>query len=905
MYKKIIFGLFIAAFIGIGVYWFLYFKEVKTPISDGINYIPSDAAIIFESKQSQSTWKKLSQTNIMWEELLSAETFSELNKQGKYMDSLLLSTPSVAQLLNNQALYISAHPTKENNYQFLFVYSLPNLTYQSEIESLIKKINNNTVPTYKNYKSSQMATITSSSGNINLIFHNGTLLISKDQSLLESAISQYSDKKSILSNLHFKEVLNASGKNVDANIYINYKTFSNITSIYTHPELKNEMDWFSNMAEYSGWDVAIKPNSLMLNGFTYVNDSSKNYLSLFRKQKPQNIQVVNVIPSKTALMISYGISSYKLFIDDLYENNYTQKQETDAIYSKYHINFEEVLTTWFDNEMTLVITQPDTVGWNEHSLAYLHSIEIDRAIEDLNSIAENVRMTDTLKQDTLTYHGFFINKLSINNILPKVLGGLFSKIKNNYFTGIDNYVVFANSQQALISAINDFENNKTLGNDKNYKSFAENISAQSNFYLYSAMPKSSEYYKSFLNTQSAGDIQKNKELVRKFEAVAIQFSSGNKLFYSNAFIKYNPSYKKEVETIWETKLDTTISMQPFVLINHNTKAKDILVQDDANKLYLISNTGKIIWTKKLNEKIMSGVTQIDALKNNKLQLLFNTRSSIYLFDRNGNDMKGFPIKLNSDATNNVSVFDYDKNREYRIFIATEDKKINCYTTAGELVNGFKFDKTMDIVVSPIKFIEIDKKDHLFAIDIKGKIYCFNRQGELKIKLKDRMPQGIKDYYIEPGKDYSKTFLIAADTLGKVVKVNLKDEKENIEFSEFENSPHFILCDINNDKMKEFIFLTRKELKVFSQDKSLLFSYSFQTNSIYPPQCFKFNETETKIGVSINESNELFLFNSDGTLYNELPLKGKTLFEITDINNDENLHLVTGSADNSVYLYNLQ
>ena len=87
MLRKIIFGIVISIIVIGGIYWFIYTKEARTPISDGINAIPSDAAIIFESKHAKSTWKKLSQTNIMWEELLGTQAISEINQQGKLIDS--------------------------------------------------------------------------------------------------------------------------------------------------------------------------------------------------------------------------------------------------------------------------------------------------------------------------------------------------------------------------------------------------------------------------------------------------------------------------------------------------------------------------------------------------------------------------------------------------------------------------------------------------------------------------------------------------------------------------------------------------------------------------------------------------------------------------------------------------
>lgn len=330
-----------------------------------------------------------------------------------------------------------------------------------------------------------------------------------------------------------------------------------------------------------------------------------------------------------------------------------------------------------------------------------------------------------------------------------------------------------------------------------------------------------------------------------------------------------------------------------------------MVQDDANKIYLISNTGKIIWTKQLNEKIMSDVTQVDVLKNDKLQLLFNTSTTIYMFDRNGNDMKGFPVKLNSNATNAIYVIDYEGKKDYRIFIACENKKILCYDPFGKQVEGFKFERTTDPVYLPLQYFNVNNKDHLCVIDVKGKVYILDRKGNVRVRMKEHVAQGTHNYFIENGKDYSKTFIITADTLGNIVKLNLAGDKENIKFQDFETSPYFEFRDINNDKTKEFIFLTRNELKVFNSDKTLSFKYDFPNQISQPPLYFVFPDGNARIGICSELSNELFLFNNNGSLYESFPINGKTSFSIGDLNNDGTFNLITGSSDNSIYVYQLR
>ena len=168
-----------------------------------------------------------------------------------------------------------------------------------------------------------------------------------------------------------------------------------------------------------------------------------------------------------------------------------------------------------------------------------------------------------------------------------------------------------------------------------------------------------------------------------------------------------------------------------------------------------------------------------------------------------------------------------------------------------------------------------------------------------------MEEGIRNYFVEGGKDYSKSYIIAADTLGNMIKISLTNQKERIKLQDFETSPYFDYKDINNDKTKEYILLTRLELKVFGQDKALLFKYEFENKISQTPLFFLFPDNQGKIGVTSEDSNELYLFNNNGALFEGFPINGKTSFTIGDLNNEGHYNLVTGSSENSIFVYQLK
>lgn len=908
MLKKILLGLAIAICIAAGVYWFTYMKEIKTPVSSGLNAIPLDAAVIFESKQAINSWSKLASSGI-WQEFTGFTTGDKLNHQIRYLDSLFRLSPNVAQLLNNQSVFISAHSSGTNSFDFLFVYSLPNLSHRSTVTDFIKKVNNNKEPVSRSYDDTEIKTIHPvNKDSLSFTFLNGILLMSTNQVLVEDAIRQLKSGVSFAKDKDFNKVISTAGKNVDGNIYINYKKFPGFLNHFIATPIQEDARDLANFADYSGWDVTIKPNALLFNGFTQANDSSNSYLNVFSKQSPQEIELTKIIPSKTAFMFFMGISDVKAF-HRKYKNYLSFKhrsQEYEQYVSefdkKYKVNLERSFLDWISNEIALVVTE------NDNHFAVFHASNIKDAGASLNALTDSIYKKNPEKKDTASaadltgVDDYVITKIAEDNLLPKLFGWQFKNITKNYFTIIDDYVVFGNSSNALIDFILDFERNKTLGKDKSYRAFMENISNDATIFTYASTPRLIGKASSILNEELAAAAASQQEHLQRFNKVGFQFSTNKGLFYSSACINFNPNYGHELQPEWETKIDTSFSFRPCLINSYRTNAKDVFLQDDRKKLVLINNEGKISWKKQIYDPILGSVFQPVTGKNPKMQILFNTKNYLYKLDENGRDAKDFPVKLKIQATNPMNLVTYEKNAEPRIFVAFDDNTVRCLDLMGEEVKGFKRLKTDNKVTLPVQYFRVNTKDYICVIDEEGKIYVTDRQGEPRLKLKERLPASIQQVFVEDGDDNAHTCLIAADTTGKVTRIFLNDTKEQFRPKRFDTPVNMEIADIDQNGKSDYIFQSPKELSVYTAEKQELFHYEFKEPVLPKPLVFLLPNDSYKIGAVSSVANKLFLFNSNGSSTSNFPIKGKTLFEIGSLTNNDVLYLITGSSENSVIAY---
>ena len=66
---------------------------------------------------------------------------------------------------------------------------------------------------------------------------------------------------------------------------------------------------------------------------------------------------------------------------------------------------------------------------------------------------------------------------------------------------------------------------------------------------------------------------------------------------------------------------------------------------------------------------------------------------MHILDRNGNYVERYPVKLRAPATNGLAVFDYENNKDYRLFICGNDRLVYLYDKSGNTVKGWKQFKT--------------------------------------------------------------------------------------------------------------------------------------------------------------------------------------------------------------------
>ena len=936
MTKRIILGI-IAAIVIIAISVFYFVRENETVADSLYKAVPLDAAVMIEVKNYDEFHQNLIVGNPLWEEISNLPLFNKLKVQVDLLDSLRKSAEPLNLLLSQkQSVLISGHPTGKDDIQLIFYFRLTSDKDFRQLNKLILESKGSRFEhATRTYEQAEIHDISFPEHKYNSFSYthcNGIVMVCQSAILLEDAIRQLGSTESILNNHELTETMKTAGKNSMLNIYVNFDQFPRIGLKLIHPKYRKSVDFVKKFGKWIELDLNPKPGTLIFNGFSFTNSTNPGIESLFKNQKPLKLDIFSKIPTGTNSFAAIGISDIDQYLEDysLFQEAQGNLQEykgklgalkTDFnidLIGSLHSTFEQEIGTVFlgENEDSIVnqsFTVMRTKGGDEaHKMLYDFITEYaNKSGIPLASLATEYKKNDQTRK---------IYSLPFGNIPELVFGRMFSTGDNKVCTVIDNYIIFGSTSYALNNFADAVSDNNTLGSDPDFINFSDYFSTQTNFFFYNKPALSRGFYNNFLKHDIIEVLERQWTHFLHLNTFVYQFNiSGNGMIYNNIFIRYSEQSsakapdKPEKVSVSEPSgggnknqipLEGKPVIKPVFLKNGNEL--EIFVQDDKNQIYLMDKAGKVIWKVKIDDRIISDVVLVDYYRNGKLQLLFNTSRQLIMIDRKGNFVENFPVAFSVPATNGVAVFDYENDRNYRLFVAGANHTMMALDKDGTPVKGWNPAKTESEITQPMQHFRIEGKDFLIFTD-KTRMYILDRKGNEAIRLKTRfaVSENSKTGLIN-SKSLKDARFALTDVSGKVHQIGVDGSDKTMDFGKFSSKHYFDVYDLNADGVKEFIFTSGNQVNVYSQTNKLLTTLSTSKLISFRPIYYEFATNKYDVGIVTVDDEKIYLYKADGKLEKGFPLTGTSQFSIKLLNNSENkLNLIVGSANNFLYNYSVQ
>jgi len=304
-----------------------------------------------------------------------------------------------------------------------------------------------------------------------------------------------------------------------------------------------------------------------------------------------------------------------------------------------------------------------------------------------------------------------------------------------------------------------------------------------------------------------------------------------------------------------------------------------------------------LWKYKLDEPILGKVHTVDMLKNNKLQFAFNTKHKIFVIDRLGKDVAPFPVSLASISTAPMSVFDYEKNREYRFFVPCANGTIAAIDRNGKAVDGFVPNVKFGVITQPVLHVRRAGKDFIVVTD-NLRVHLLDRKGKRRLPTTDIYPATNTLTCCEYAANGAVARLVVSTANGNLMAISLDNGRaEKIPIDARLNEMHHFVSTPSNG----YMFLNNKTLSVYASNLKQIFSESTKQAPYDKPLFFN---TKNKQYYSVYSADErkAYLWDADGNLLKGFPINASAPAIVVKMTKSSDYQIVVGDENGFVTWY---
>jgi hypothetical protein len=691
------------------------------------------------------------------------------------------------EVLQSNAVY-SVHPQGKNSIAALYALALPADCSAGQWETLLKTGEKSI------REQAYHGTSILSLGQGDSLLYTATVkrmaLFSESLLLLQNAIRHVNSTVSLHDNEQFREVLKTSGVHTEVRLFVNHRALNALTTAAGSDKGRKAAALLPYMANWTALDGQMAPEVIHLNGFVFPSLTDDNYLSLLLSQNGADNTLWNLLPGTTALALNIGFADADRFL-----NGYKYFLEQHKLLAKYrnrlvtfgdqiHQNAADLFSSFYIKELGVAYVAGEPGGW----LCMMKTANQKFVMEQLRDIANDLRLPWKVEGEAggaVLYHN------PAKGWLPVLFGDVFL-VDDDYFTVKDNWIVFGSRPELLASLQSKHTTLKKQLQGTEASQYYSNNSILSVFVQPSGAAASAEllsYLHPSLQKRWARALQNER-----FKVAGLQMRpSGDKL-YTTFFSVYErgaelslPTAEKEERTatpapakqeeapatVTATAAAAAPSASKYPVVNHIDRSEETLVQYDDHTIALLDKKGATLWSQPIDGPIRGAVHQIDFYQNGKLQMLFLTAAKLYLIDRKGNTVASYPVPLPSPAQH-LAVFDYDNNRDYRVFIGFANRTVRVYDKKGLAVEGWKtFTAAAPLTRAPA-FFRVGNRDFIVICDERTTT-ILDRRGEERLPLK--APVAVRPGTPITAQQQPPVLTVTA-TDGRTVRINMNNGTVN-------------------------------------------------------------------------------------------------------------------------------
>ncbi len=844
-------GICLVGLVGLGLYHWWKNRQV----SPAWAAVPVTAVAVFEADNPLEQWQQWKE-NPTWQSFWSMPYVQTIQAR---MDSLQ-GLPEAKQVLSKKKILFSLHATTRHDFDYVFYIPLSERD-QSQVSQLFQHFRHRTdfrVDT-RTFGGQLITEITHRPSRqlVSFIVQDDMLIGSYTSFLVEDVIRKLGES-SVNSDKQWVEWQAQRGASSSSpiRVFVNFNTLPRLAVVATGST--TEAGILANAGQFSALTLEQGKNSILLKGKTYLpsQPQEKNYLSVFDEQAPQPVGCLSLIPNQTAVFYHWSFSNPQAF--------FQHQQKYDLSHGAKLINQS---FSWVGKEMALALVE--TTSEQPDRLLFVKTTKPQQSIKEIDA-----QVSGSSRSYTENYAGATIRQIDEAEFPAKLFGSVINGFPQCFYALIDSYVVFGNSVQSIKNILDKRASGDVWSQSKKKSELQKSAHFTIHVdvdHAWALLLRNAAPHWSQLLQQYSG-------VWKDFETLQLQIGNHRQGAYDTEVLAVyreknaNAPQQNQFLVNWRTNADTLLAQSPLLVRSHVDHSREVLIQDAAHRLYLVNQSGKILWRKWLESSIQSEVYQIDYLKNNKLQYLFASKSHLHIVDRNGNPVAPYPLRVSSQtALHTLSLIDYDGNREYRFLVSDLLGNLYMYDKTGNLLEGWNPLHTGYRLQCAPEHLRIHDKDYFVVMQANGKLTLLNRRGQpyagFPVDLSARTES---NFLIERGLTPETTYITVVTRDGEIIRVDLSGKTvERRQLYRTSGSNQFLLCAEPTGHDWVVARIDNRNISILNAKGSQIWETSRQSAQMPKLQYYNFGAGLRLI--AITSADQTSVYELSGTLIGNEPL----------------------------------
>lgn len=481
---------------------------------------------------------------------------------------------------------------------------------------------------------------------------DGFVLASPSETILKSSVRHLEKKVSILDAAGFDEAA-SSVKGADV-LFISNAHMGRLLPAVLNKTYAGSKDFLVRLSDWTAFDLSRSAETVSLDGAAVYDRESTDFMTVLEKSIPSVSSVSSVLPSYTLFAVSLPmkeiepyIAAYQSYLDTR-QKLQTNLASRNAFEKEYKVTPEALAAA---------------LGIREVAAAFIKN----------GSDIEKITLLRTGK------NADYVDSVDYDSMASVLFGDFFSRKGETETIFADGWIISAGKE--TIKAYKEGEIAKY--------SLKNLLTDTGKGDLLARKATSASVYFSFSEERSAlkdlftpAFLKLLTPLIEEAEvAPAVLSISKDKIGMGLDFEMFALSLQKSNEAVFERDTTVVVPSGPFKVKNSGTGKMNEFYQN-SHKSLCLREDGKDLWGIPFDKLICGRAGTVDFYANGKLQILFGAGSSIYLLDRLGRYVTGFPLDLKKDILLGPDIYDFSGNRKYNIMVLHKDNTIEMYNLQG-------------------------------------------------------------------------------------------------------------------------------------------------------------------------------------------------------------------------------